>query len=65
MPVSVRVSRPKRLNRAVMPKSPPCWSAALLLSGMVCTGGARFSRRSRFEVALRERPIAAEACSWV
>ena len=31
---------PKRLNRAVMPNSPPCASAALLFSGMVCAGGA-------------------------
>ena len=39
-PVSVRLSMPIRLKRAVMPKSPPCMSAALLFSGMVCAVGA-------------------------
>jgi hypothetical protein len=32
---------------------------------MVCTGCARFTRRSRFDTALRERPTAFAACSWV
>ena len=46
--VSVRVSTPIRLKRAVMPKSPPCMAAGLSFSGIVCAvGGSVLLRASR------------------